>query len=286
MLHKLCRVLNELGAEALIWPTKKPEPSRPLNLRYLEKSLRWYIRQAETLIKYVINYKNFRASPGCKIARKRDINDSIVVYPEIVDGNPLGAAHVVRWFLNKPGALTGKTNYGEGELYFYFDKHFDAPDINPHPENHLNVIDLLEGIYHDVGNQHRVGSCYMVRKGMNRVLDQHSADAICVDGLGHREMAKVFNRCKYFISYDLYTMYSVYAALCGCIPVIIPKEGVSMEAWHSLEENRYGLAYGWDEIPWALNTRDKLVNHLRDTEKRSIDSIKRFIDITQKHFSS
>lgn len=39
----------------------------------------------------------------------------IVVYPEVVEGNPLGAACVVRYLLNFPGALGGATAFAEDE---------------------------------------------------------------------------------------------------------------------------------------------------------------------------
>lgn len=37
---------------------------------------------------------------------RRDFDDVIVVYPEIVTGNPLNAARVVRWLLNRPAWFT------------------------------------------------------------------------------------------------------------------------------------------------------------------------------------
>ena len=51
--------------------------------------------------------------------------DTIVVYPEIVNGNPLGAPKVVRWILNSPGALAGDENtYGKGDHYYMFANYF------------------------------------------------------------------------------------------------------------------------------------------------------------------
>ena len=46
--------------------------------------------------------------------------DSIVVYPEIVSGNPLNAGKVVRWALNNPGLLGGDSFYADDEMVFVF----------------------------------------------------------------------------------------------------------------------------------------------------------------------
>lgn len=39
----------------------------------------------------------------------------------------------------------------------------------------------------------------------------------------------MFNKCKYFYSYDANTAYIMYAAVCGCIPIIHEIDGVSEE---------------------------------------------------------
>ena len=43
----------------------------------------------------------------------------VVVYPEVVRGNPLGAKRVVRYVLNAPGLLGGDTHYAPSELVIY-----------------------------------------------------------------------------------------------------------------------------------------------------------------------
>ena len=52
-------------------------------------------------------------------------------------------------------------------------------------------------------------------------------------------------------------MYSRYAALCGCIPIVVPIEGVSKQEWHPEKELRYGIAYGSGDVEWALQTREE-----------------------------
>jgi O-antigen biosynthesis protein len=54
---------------------------------------------------------------------KPNIGDCIVVYPEIVTGNPMGAKHVVRYVLNTPGFNgVGDSIYADSELVFVYNK--------------------------------------------------------------------------------------------------------------------------------------------------------------------
>lgn len=282
-LHKLCSTLLAQGHTAAIWPSHKPHISELDSFRKFKKFRRWYL---ETLPKIWSGRLNIKSPYNLPIAKQCDVKNAIVIYPETIDGNPLNARKVVRWFLNKPGALTGRIVFGADELFFYYNTHFNDWKLNPDKLRHLWVTEVMSAVYKNKNNRKREGTCYMVRKGVNRILDQHDPGAIKVDGLSHREMAEVFNRCKYFISYDLYTMYSRYAAMCGCIPIVVPEPGMTKEQWRPLEENRYGIAYGWDDIPWAVETREKLLEILANSEFLTNKSVEDFVKITQCHFES
>lgn len=59
------------------------------------------------------------------------LDRSIVVYPEVVAGNPLRAKNVVRYLLNKPGFVSdvGIGDYGEGEYYLHYADEFRPPGL-------------------------------------------------------------------------------------------------------------------------------------------------------------
>lgn len=275
VLHKLAQLLRELGIEIYLWHDRNP--CSVTSLRLLARKYRYWRKRFFNRDRYISPYI-------LPIARKKDLQDAIVIYPEVTAGNPLMAKNVVRWLLYKPGAHTGVIDYDATDLFFYYLKEYDYPELNKYPDNQLYVLDYFRDIYRQTNFGQRSGSCYMVRKGKDRNLNLHPSDAIQLDGLSHREMAKAFNRCEYFFSYDLYTMYSAYASVCGCKSIILPVEGMSRKDWRQEEESRFGQAYGLDDIPWAESTRAMLVEQLTQSEQNSLYSVRCFIQKCRDYF--
>lgn len=278
VLHQLCDRLNHLGYEAYLWPFFKPvlDFTNPFKTIYL------FFRYFRKSIKY-----GFKTNPklNTPIASYEDLKDAVVVYPEVVVGNPLQGRKVVRWLLHKPGFNNGgKIDFGADDLFFYYLKAFDDSQFNRFPDNELHIVSQRKDTY-SINNTHeRNGTCYLMRKGKNRPIIHDLTESILLDGMSHEEMAQIFNQTVMCIIYDTYTMYSVYAAMCGCIPVIIPEEGVSIEEWQSVEENRYGMAYGFEGIEYALKTRNLLLQKLQRQEDESNKSVIHFVEKCKAYF--
>ncbi len=248
-MHLLCSRLRARGEDAYIWP------ARP-DILYGWPSLRNMAYEARCWL------KPYSTGPfDNPIARRHDLENAIVLYPEHTVGNPLRARHVVRWLLNKPGLLNGgRTNYGPDDLYFFFQAAFDDPAFNHDPDNHLMLL-WVNPIWRDLGLPGRQGTCHMMRKGAGRE-HVHPPGSIPLDGLSHEDMVAVFNRTERFYCYDLYTFYTINAALCGCIPIVVPDPGIAKEQWIRLPKDRYGVAYGEDDVDWAVATRPDLHRQL------------------------
>ena len=155
--------------------------------------------------------------------------------------------------------------------------------MNKYPDNQLFVLNYFRGIYKQTNFGQRSGSCYMVRKGKDRNLNLHPSDAIQVDGLSHKEMAKAFNRYEYF-----FRMISIRCILhthrCGCKSIVLPVEGMSRNDWRLEEESRFGQAYGLDDVPRAEATRAMLVEQLTQSEQNSLYSVRCFIQKCRDYF--
>lgn len=273
VLHELCRRLSDLGHAARIWPNSKPTHFSWTTFR----AWAGYVLKGRFL-------KARRNPLRARIASRRDLATAIVIYPEIVAGNPLGARRVVRWLLHKPGYHTGTIEFGEHDLFFCFNLAFNDERFNP-DKNWLRVTHFNPA-YQQTNFGSRSGAAVLVRKGQWRRLDDHPIDAINVDVMTHSERAAVFNRVQYLYSYDTYSFHVVHAALCGCIPIVIPEPNLSEMQWQPTRERRLGIAYGIERIEWAEETRQELRAVVARSRLDEDQAILEFVAICRRHFAT
>lgn len=274
VLHKLCHLINELGGNAVVYPLFQQYKISKKDLSGLKKLINKSIDSI---------FRKYKTNPefNTPIYTGEVKNNDIVIYPELVFGNPLKAKNVIRWLLNRPGFFTGETFYGANELYFKFDHglvndfYFYGSTLS---NNILNILHIPYEIYNEKNTQEpRVGVAYSIRKDKIKPKTYHPEDAILIDGLSHEETAKIFKRVKQFISYDAYSAYSSFASLCGCESIVVPEEGITKEQWYPKIENRYGIAYGLEDLEFANSTRHLKRLHFEKLDKQYAQSVTDFI---------
>ncbi|MCA5921280.1 WavQ [Pectobacterium brasiliense] len=272
LLHKLCHILNEIGVSAFMYPMLEKASSSRID------SIKFHIKRLKFLYKKYKTHKNFN-SPLIRYISKRHLEKCIVIYPEVVSGNPLKARNVVRWFLHQPGFHTKEINYSSDELYFKIhsgisDFHYPGSYLS---KNEMKVIHYPLDIYNlnNLPKERDIPSCHMIRKG-NPKKPVHSKDSILLDGLTHQETAEVFKRSKEFICYDDYTAYSIFAILCGCQSIVIPEDNKSIDEWFPNIEERYGISYGLtkEQKQWASETKEKVLERIEAEHRNSENSVK------------
>lgn len=276
VLHLLCHHLNNLGYEAYLWQSYRPIFDSKRLIKSILKFMKYYRKEIHR--PFTVN-KNWNTP----IAKSKDLVDSMVLYSEIIDGNPLDAKNIVRWLLHKPGFHNGRINFTINELLFGYGKECSGSGYLIGDENNLVLRYIMTDIYQQTNFDDRVGSCHMIRKGKDKKF-VHEKDSLLVDGMSHEELSKIFNQKKYFISYDTYTYYFIYASLCGCISIVIPDDGITKEKWHPKVEDTYGLAYGLDDIEYALKTRDEMLDYIAKQQNENIKSVENFIEQCKKYF--
>ena len=96
VLHYLCHVLNLSGYEAYLTPCQvNPKLRTPILTEELRR-----------------HHRSIGLTP-------------IAVYPEVMDGNPIGAPIVARYILNREGFLTGRAiDAQKSDLLFYYTQDF------------------------------------------------------------------------------------------------------------------------------------------------------------------
>ena len=146
----------------------------------------------------------------------------------------------------------------------------------------------MDDVYYQTNFGERLKTCYMIRKALketrNKDICLHPNDSICIDKKSHEEIAKIFNECDKFICYDPYTHYSTFATKCGCTSIVIPDEGVSKEDWKPYVKDTYGIAYGLDDIEYAIETKDKFLEYQKEIEQNNIDAVKKFVKLCEEYF--
>jgi len=191
-----------------------------------------------------LKYKN----PFCNhFARLDEINDNcIVIYPEIVSGNPLNAKNVVRWILLELGIempLDHYKKWSETDLIYHWE-----------PIDNQLCCPFYNNTFTNKNLENRDKTCYLIKKGViihKNIKYIHPSDSICIDDLSLEEKAKLFNECKFFYTYDPNTAYILFSAACGCIPIIYPVESINEEDYFKTKMFNFdnviynrGIVYG------------------------------------------
>lgn len=279
-LHKLCDLINQQGKQCFLVPWFQNNEISVLNwqasLRQTLTQLSHYENICKQPEKFYPRNPNFNTpvyqGPVNEISKYRN---AVVVYPEVVNGNPLNAKNVARWLLHDPGFHTGKINFSKGEVQFRYSDYFDpiiSRNIDVAP-NILNVVHIPWDLYTPTNeNMKRQGTAYAIRKGKGKTLVHDLNDSVCIDGKSHSEISQIFKRVTAFISYDTETFYNSLAVISGANSIVIPDPPSS-----NARPIENGIAYGFDDLTRALQTRNKLIEKLQSQERNCSKNVSDFI---------
>lgn len=250
--------------------------------------LRFLGEEAFTLSDYTHPLLNAPKFDG----RRLDKSKTVVVYPEIVLGNPHKAQNVVRWILNTPGECAGVTsgfyeNLGAKDLIFKYSEYFNVRDLSYEGLLTTSFIDtnlFRPDTFHR--GHVRKGTCFLVKKGGMKER-QHPDDSYDLSPHENnwQEMARAFHDHEYFYCYDNACFWVVVAAICGCTPIIIPDSDMSAEEWYSkFPHKRCGIAYGFDQMKHAYETRNKVPHVFAEYQQQHLDTVKNFVKVCYDKF--
>lgn len=252
VLHKLCDVLIQCGFNA-----------------------GFYLNKGESFnVNSKFKYQGFYLGD-------LNLENDIIVYPEITFGNPLGFKKVVRYILNVGHVtLNRKDTWGEFDYWIYFSERF-YDGIKP--KVILSVIDSKIDYFKNYNIPRPYKECFTYRKGKDNLSSLniiHSPDAIEIDfNQSDEYLINVFNMCERFYCYDTESYLNILASLCGCDSVIVPSKNSDRDKIINQQPPfKYGVAYGIDEIESARKTRPLLYNYLKEKENTQILETKNAFD--------
>lgn len=287
VLHLLCRMLSDLGYDARVFRlrTDVQHVSIPCSR---QEFLRSYLPFVNRKNRQVIENQEDSVK-GCVLTDWPYVDDdTIVVYPEIVFGNPLAAKHVVRWFLNVnrfKAQYVGLQPYGEDDLFLGFLNVFNDYQLNPSGRK-VTLSYFNHDVYKRWNYGERKGCCFLIRKGVNRPDLPASVPGIIIDDLSEKEKVEVMNKCEYFYSFDTQTAYSIVAAVCGCVSIVIPEAGKSREDYTEGEAKGWGIAYGTspEELDFARNTQKELHALIESFDVDNQKNVQKFLTYCRDYF--
>lgn len=284
VLHLLCRMLADRGYDAKVFRLRIGERIPRSRQELLQKYLPFMNGKGKQVL-------DSQEGPikGCKLTNWPYVDDdTIVVYPEVVFGNPLGAKHVVRWFLNVnrfTGEYEGEQPYGKEDMFICYRDVFNDYRLNPACRQ-VTLRHFDYDLYKRWNYGHREGSCFIVRKGGARVDLPPTVPGVVIDHLTEEKKVEVLNQCRYCYSFDTQTFYSTIAAICGCVSIVIPEPGKTRDDYLCDGEKGWGIAYGINqkEIDFARKTCKKLEEEIESYKSENIKNVQAFLDYCEEYF--
>lgn len=164
-------------------------------------------------------------------------NNGVVIYPEIIIGNPLNANNVVRYFLNSDGAVTGvNSGYKSDDFCLAFSRNFfDNPDhVLCKPFIHRDINDIGSSPWGErnmdvtyIGKGGGYGDCVRVKNSLEIDRDYPKSK---------EELAIILKNTRYFYSWDNISSTNTDAIMCGARLVLLqdkPNNRLSIKEQYS-----------------------------------------------------
>ncbi len=199
-LHYLCHALNEMGEEAYITPAPVLNPS----LRTPRLTL-------DTIRRHFLAGRH-----------------PVMLYPEVVSGNPYAAPIVARWLLNRPGHIGGDTHFSNDDLLFHFARWCIPEGCQNSLILNLPTVDTT--IFNNDDNPfngQRAGACYYANKYLaagGTIAADIENSALSLGQEKPRtpeELAEIFRQSEVLYCYELSSLIPE-ALSCGCPVLIVP----------------------------------------------------------------
>lgn len=270
ILHDLCEALNRNGYQAGIIFMHSGNAN--------EQNFQYALSNDVSLYRKDGNY-HFYANE----AEALDvIKNGVVIYPDLIIGNPLGAKKTIRYILNfNPSCFSGDFVLSYSNIYsefsnFVLTKPFHQSFLTDHgTQPWLNrTLDLT---YIGKGSQfidcHRIENTILVERDYPRDKEQ---------------LALLLKQCRFFFTWDCVSATNYDAVLCGAIPILLHDKQIDRQkinkmevgafpkiAFSSIQELPKGIQFDVKQIDADVLSFKNSYFHLINSWD---ESVKRFVE--------
>lgn len=205
-------------------------------------------------------------------------DDVIVVYPEIIEGNPLQAKHVVRWLLYYAGRYRGNFRFPDTDMVWGYTTRIA---IHYGTFNVMFLPTVDENIFIPAPGVERFGSCFYAHKFQNFYHGKVSltdSEEIKNPGQSQEEIVRILQSRQIMYAYED-TALIIESVLCGCPVVCIPNK-----FWPEccgLGDFRSGIAWGFEELDKAKETVGEARENYKILKENFLSQLESFIKKTQ-----
>jgi hypothetical protein len=260
VLHLLCHLLNLRGQSAfVINPKVNPDLATPVLTEHI-----------------VAEHFQNQKTP-------------IIVYPEILHGNPLAGKCVVRYLLNLPGLLGGPHGFPPEDLLIWYSEGYRQTAAGDGPILSIPATDA-RFFYPPPPGTKRQGSCFYACKFKDHAGEPLSAVTrnsleILKSGEGmqtQEQIRALFQRSEVFYCYESSALV-LEAVLCGCPSVLLPNKHMDKMITGGPLGNA-GIAWGTsqEELERAMRTVGEMPERYERWVDQAFGQLDEFIGISQK----
>jgi hypothetical protein len=185
-----------------------------------------YMPQNEQEKRFIDSVNRARSSFGLKMLpdfSPARIDESYVVYPEIMLHNPLKAKRVIRYFLNKDGYLRQGRRVNAGPDDFIL-AHSKLMHPNAH---HICFFGVLNPLFHDrdtFSAEHRKMDLTYIGKGEHYGITETVPNTVVITRNWpetKEQLAILLRNCRFFYTGDACSAINAEALRCGAIPAFL-----------------------------------------------------------------
>ena len=207
-MHRICHTINDLGGDA--------------RLVFLSNGIRC---GDATCVNPNLN------TPCLREEDKHLLQTEIVVYPEVVSGNPVCASKVVRYLGNKDGLLTGQKMNAKPRDFLLAHSKVIEPKANCVLFNaELNPVFNENGakpFYGRPMDATYTGKGFIHGKGFVHGECPTQPNMLLIERIwpkGQDQLAYLLKNIRFFYTWDAWTATNLDALMCGCIPFFLRYE--------------------------------------------------------------